>query len=161
MKFEQSYAIIIVKHLDVDIWTQVLFSTNYWLFSIWNENISFLALRKFKHNFYEVKNSLNNSNFVFNYDFFSDSLELLFNDFNFCFDGLFQDATKSDSKVIQRSQMHPRSLILRINGHVFRFTNNIKHLANEIDQLIDFDESIFFSLNYFLVSGIKGFPMFS
>lgn len=161
MEFEQSYAIIIVKHLDVDIWTQVLFSTNYWLLGIRNENVAFLALRKFQDYFDEVEDTLNYSNFVFNYDLFGDSLELLFNHFNFCFDGLFQDATKSDSKVIQRSQMHPCSLILRINGHVFRFAHNVKHLANEIDQLIDFDETIFFSLNHFLIRGIKWFPVLS
>ena len=133
MEFEQSYAVIIVKHLDEYIRTQILLSANYRLLSIRNENISFLALREFQDNFNEVQNSLNYSNFVFNYDFFGNSLELLFNDFNFSFDGLFQDTTKSDSKVIQRSEMHPSSLILRVNSHFFRFANNFKHLANEID----------------------------
>ena len=159
MEFKQCYAIIIVEHLDVNIWPQVLLTANYWLFGIRNENVTFLALREFQDDFHEVQDSLNYSHFVFDYDFLGDSLELLFNDFYFCFDGLFQNTTKSDSKIIKRRQMHPRPLILRVNSHFFRFAHNIKHLANEINQLINFDKTVFFSLYHFLVGWVKGFPV--
>jgi hypothetical protein len=95
------------------------------LLRIRNENIAFLALRELQDNFYEVEDSLNYSDFIFDYDFLGYSLKLLFNDFDFGFDRLFQDASKPDSKIIKRSEMHPGPLVLRINSHFLRFAHNI------------------------------------
>ena len=116
-----------------------------------NENIAFLALRELQDDFHEVQDSLNYSDFIFDYDFLGYSLKLLFNDFDLRFDRLFQDTSKSDSKIIERGEVHPSALVLRINGHFLRFADNIEHLAYEIDQLIYFDKTVFFSLDHFLV----------
>lgn len=113
----QSNKVLLFNYLSVHIVLhELLITHNYRLLIFTDEYIVLLVRRKLEHYLYQIKDPLYNSHFVLNDDLFRYLLKLFLYLFQLFFNWFFQDTSKSGAQIVQRSNVHPGSLVLGVYG---------------------------------------------
>jgi len=131
------------------------------LFDVDHEHVAFRSVLEAKHHSEQALNAFDDPEFVLHEDAFGHLLELLLDNFELRFNGCLEDASEPRAQVMERGQVHPGALVLRIDCLGLAGAYLVQHLADKGHKLVNLVQALFFGLDVRCSLRVERLPVLS